>query len=313
MDTFHALPLKLRSRWQVAAAVFLIVVIASFAGSMIAYKLLFQAQTIGGDESAVSVSATPSASSKAPTGAGGAPNPVHGVTKPSDEPDRKALFQKLAVDDARLDKLEEQRTSLPHTSASASPALPLQPYVSPTADDVRAQLTSALVHLLKLEKTENFDNPKIVAVREEITRLQGQMAQASAYPRSKPRTKPSIRTNDEIKLDQIDAEITQCGAQIIADMQGLAQNPSIGTNVESANRALETPMSAVLRTPAGNNVSLLAMCLIAAMSVAFGILVSSLAVIFLDRRDDVIRDEATLRKMLISTAECIGSIPRMET
>jgi hypothetical protein len=313
MYTLRAIHEKLRSRWRVAVAVFLIVVIVSFAGITIANKLLLQAQKIGGAESAVSVSASPSASSKASTSAGGAPDPAHGVIKPSDEPDRKALFRKLAVDDARLDKLEEQRTRLSHTSASASPAFPLQPSVSPTADDVRAQLTSALVHLLRLEKTEDFDNPEIVAVREEITRLQGQMAQVSAYPRSRFRRRHLIRTKHEIKLDQIDAEINQCGAQIIADMKRLAQNPSIGTNVESTNQALAAPMNAGLPTPAGNNASLLAMCLIAALSVAFGIVVSSLAVVFLDRRDDVIRDEAKLRKMLIPTAECIGSIPRMET
>jgi hypothetical protein len=313
MDTFHVLPLKLRARWQVAVAVFLIVVIASFAGSMIVYKLLLQAQKTRGDESTMNDLKSPSTSSQAPTSAGGAPDLAHGVTKASEEPARKALFEKLAVDDARLDKLEEQRTRLANISASASPALPLQPYVSPTANDVRAQLTSALVHLLKLEKTEDFDNPEIVAVREEITRLQGQMAQASAHPSSRIRKRPLIRTNNEIKLEQIDAEITQCGAQIIADMQELAQNPSIGTKVESANRALEAPMNAGLPTPAGNKTSFFTICLIATMSVTFGIVVSRLAVIFLGRRDDAIRDEATLRKMLIPSAECIGSIPRMET
>jgi hypothetical protein len=329
MDIFFAVRQKLRARWQLAAASFLMATIGSFAAIMIAHKSGLQTNGMrgerasdnatqvvraGSDEANVPLSPTSmSKPSKGAENADGEPNLADSLANSVRAEKNKELFQKLAIDDARLDKLEEQRKRLPHAIGSTGEGLPLEPEGSNGVDDVRKQLSSALVNLLKLEKRENADDPEIIAVRKQITRLQAQVNRAAHNPKAGVRVRPVNRANNEVQLDQINAEISLCGAQIVADLQGLAQARRSEQEVETRNRAPEAPVNGVPPPPSRNLASYSRTGLIAVISIALGLVLSIGTVIISDRPNGSVQDEAMLQTLLPATAEYIGSIPRMKS
>lgn len=225
---------------------------------------------------------------------------------------RDQLIQ-LASDQQQRQKLDGDRQRILAVIAAAKNKQATPSEEAGEASDpasLREHLASALVHLIMLEKQYPNDHPDVVAVRAEITHVQAVIAKGGPDPRPAVRHPVEPAPDYTPQLLSVNTAIEAIDSKIAAEAQQLAslQIPEPGAPIAVPSRHLPTDAFHITFPPR----TVIRPVLDAAfVSLLFGALFAALIVSVSIWREESIRDEVALRRLLPTGTAYIGTIPKM--